>query len=115
MGLYLDEATRIEGLLLAASQPGAPLVTAHELAGDLWLQVHRFQDARRAYTRAAEHVGRTARVRLGLARVATRLNEPTLACQEYRWLLDMWGDRAESPPEITEARGYVASTPECAR
>jgi hypothetical protein len=109
MALYLAEATRIEALLLAAGQPGAPLVSAHELAGDLWLQVHRFEDARRAYALAAERAGRTPRVRLGLARVAIRLQEPALACQEYRWLLEAWGDRAESPPEIVEARTYVSS------
>lgn len=113
MAVYLAEATRLEGLLLAASLAGAPSITAHELAGDLWLQVHRFEDARRAYTLAAERVGRTPRVRLGLARVAIRLQEPTLACQEYRWLLDAWGDRAETPPEIAEARTYVSATPGC--
>jgi hypothetical protein len=115
MALYLAEATRIEGLLLAASQPGVPLVTAHELAGDLWFQVHRYEEARRAYGRAAERVGRTLRVRLGLARVAARLQEPTLACQEFRWLLEAWGSRSDEPPEITEARTYIATTPGCTR
>ena len=113
MALYLAEATRIEALLLAARQPGAPFISAHEMAGDLWLQVHRFEDARRAYALAAERVGRTPRVRLGLARVAVRLQEPALACQEYRWLLDAWGDRTEAPPEITEAREYLSSEPGC--
>lgn len=113
MALYLAEATRIEALLLAARQPGAPFISAHEMAGDLWLQVHRFEDARRAYAIAAERVGRTPRVRLGLARVAVRLQEPALACQEYRWLLDAWGDRAEAPLEITEAREYLSSEPGC--
>ena len=113
MALYLAEATRIEGLLLAAREPGAPFVTAHELAGDLWLQVHRFDDARRAYTLAAQRVGRTPRVRLGLARTAIRLEEPALACQEYRWLLESWGDRSGSPPEIAEARTYLTATPAC--
>jgi hypothetical protein len=113
MAVYLAEATRIEALLLAASQPAAPFITAHELAGDLWLQVHRFDDARKAYALAAERVGRTLRVRLGLARVATRLQEPALACREYRWLLEAWGDRADTPAEIIEARTYVSNTPDC--
>jgi hypothetical protein len=115
MALYLAEATRIEGLLLTALQPSAPFITAHEIAGDLWLQVHRCQDARRAYTVAAERVGRTPRVRVGLARVAVRLEEPALACQEYRWLLEWWGDRTAEPPEIAEARTYVATVPRCAQ
>ena len=49
---------------------GAPIVSAYEVAGDLWLQVHRFDDARRAYVTAAEQVGSTRRVTLGLARTA---------------------------------------------
>jgi hypothetical protein len=113
MALYLAEATRIEGLLLAASQPAVPLITAHELAGDLWLQVHRYDEARRAYATAAERVGRTPRVRLGLARVAVRLNEPALACQEYQWLLEAWGNGTDEPHEIAEARTYVKATPAC--
>jgi hypothetical protein len=83
------------------------------MAGDLWLQVHRFDDARRAYTLAADRVGRTPRVRLGLARVAVRLQEPAIACQEYRSLLEAWADRTEPPPEIAEAREYVSSEPGC--
>lgn len=109
MGIYLAEATRVEALLLSANMPGAPLITAHELAGDLWLQVDRFDDARAAYRTAAERVGRTPRVRLGLARAAARLREPARACEEYRWLDQWWGDRADAPPEIVGARAYLAS------
>ena len=84
----------------------------HELAGDLWLQVHRFEDARRAYERATEHVGRTSRITFGLGRAAARLQDGRTACAEYRRLLDWWGPRAALPPEIEEARMYLAS-PAC--
>jgi len=59
MALWLQEALRLEALQLAASEPGAPVITAHEVAGDLWLQVHRFAEARGAYEAAAAMVGRT--------------------------------------------------------
>ena len=107
MSIYLAEAVRIEGLLLTAGELAVPIVTAHELAGDLWLQVDRFADARAAYERAAERVGRTPRVRLGLARAAKRLGEAAVACGEYRGLLEWWGTRIESPPEIEEARAHL--------
>jgi hypothetical protein len=109
MALYLAEAIRVEALLISAKLPGAPLVSAHELAGDLWLQVDRFDDARAAYMLAAERVGRTPRVRLGLARVAARLRERERACEEYRWLDQWWGNRLDPPPEIVGARAYLAS------
>jgi len=112
MALYLEHATRLELLQLAAGQRGVPLITALELAGDLWLQVHRFEDAQRAYERAMEHVGRTSRITFGLGRAAARLQDGRTACAEYQRLLEWWDARAASPPEIEEARMYRAS-PAC--
>ncbi len=44
--------------------------------GDLWLQVHRFEDARRAYLAASAQVGATRRVTLGLARTCVSSRRP---------------------------------------
>ena len=71
MGAFLTHAVEMELLQRAAGQPGAPLVSALEAAGDLWLRVHRYDDAKRAYERAAEVLGMTPRIKAGLAR-ATR-------------------------------------------
>jgi hypothetical protein len=71
MGAFLAHATAMEVLQLAAGQPGAPGLTALEAAGDLWLRVHRFDDARAAYQRAAMYLGMTPRIQAGLAK-ATR-------------------------------------------
>lgn len=111
MGIYLAEATRVEALLLAARLPGAPLITVHELAGDLWLQVHQFADARAAYVRAASLVGHTPRITLGLARAADRLKDPSVACAEYRSFLTWWDSvpRSSTPREIHEARTRAKS------
>ena len=109
--VYLAEAMRIEKLLLSAKLPGAPFVSVHELAGDLWLQLHQFADARAAYQRAASIVGQTPRIRFGLARAAERLGEPAAACLEYRTLVDWWGQarRDTAPPEIRDARTRAQS------
>jgi hypothetical protein len=72
MAAFLTHATAMESLQFAASQPGAPVLSAHEVAGELWLQVHQFDDARAAFERAAAHVGMTPRIAGGLARAATR-------------------------------------------
>jgi hypothetical protein len=113
MAVFLDQATRLEALQRAAGQPGAPLVSAHEVAGELWLQVHGYDDARRAFVRAAEQVGQTGRVRLGWARAAVGLKDSLSACAEYRRVDEWWGSRTATPPEITETRLYLQSR-ECA-
>jgi hypothetical protein len=70
MGVYLVHATDMEVLQLNAGQPGAPGLSALEAAGDLWLQVHRYDDAKRAYERAAALLGMTPRIKAGLERAS---------------------------------------------
>jgi hypothetical protein len=111
MSLYLEAALQMESLQVMAGLPGAPLVSAAEVAGDLWLQVHRYEDARRVYTEAVARGGSTLRTRSGLARAARRLHETAVACVHYRGLLEVWGGRPGLPLEIAEARDYVS---ECA-
>ena len=106
MAVYLAQALQLERLQLTAGEPAAPVITAHEAAGDLWLQVHRYEDARRAYSEAALRVGTTPRVTLGLARAAARLDDGETACREYEAFTSWWGSRPESS-EMTEARGYL--------
>ena len=111
MRLYIDSAIQMESLQLAAKQGGAPIVSASELAGDFWLQVSRYDEARRAYTEAAERVGFTLRILSGQARTARRLNDMPAACVAYRRLADAWGVRPGLPVEIAEARAYLGGCP----
>jgi hypothetical protein len=107
MALMIDQALRVEQLQLSAGQPAAPVVTAHEAAGDFWLQVHRFDEARAAYELAERRVGRTARVMVGLARVAARLSDDRSACRHYADLIAWWGARSPERAEVTEARSFL--------
>jgi hypothetical protein len=111
MRLYLESAMTMESLQRAAGQPSAP-VTAAEAAGDLWLQVHQYDDARRAYAAAEAQVGLTRRVAAGLARAAARLNDAATACANYGMLLARWPAGQTEPSEIAEARQYLAQ-PSC--
>jgi hypothetical protein len=70
MALYLEHAERMDGLLRASGQPAAPILSAAEISGELWLQVHRYEDAHAAFTKAASQVGMTPRVVAGLARAS---------------------------------------------
>jgi hypothetical protein len=106
MALYIDQALRVETLQLAAAQPPAPVVSAHEAAGALWLQVHRFEEARSAYDLAIAKVGSNPRLLVGLARSAARLQDPR-ACSVYAVLLAQWGWIPGESAELSEARAYV--------
>lgn len=112
MWLWIEQALTLERVQLEAGQAGAPMLTAHELAGELWLQVYRYDDARRFFARAGEEVGRTPRVTLGLARAAARLKEVVSACAEYATFLWWWGSREGAPAEVVEARQFLAQ-PAC--
>jgi hypothetical protein len=106
VALLIDHAIDLEAQRRSAGLSGAPVVTAVEVAGDLWLQVHRYDDARRAYARAADRVGRTPRVVLGLARTAVRLFDWPTACAEYKALVASWRS-AGQPLEIGEAQTFL--------
>jgi hypothetical protein len=107
MGLLLEHALNLEKQVRAAGQPGAPIVSASEVTGDLWLQVHRFEDAHRAYVAASAQVGSTRRITLGLARTAFRLGELPAACEHYRLLVSGWPKSGGEPPELGEARTFL--------
>ena len=107
MRLYLDTAIRMEMLQRAAGLPGAPLITAAEAAGELWLQVHRYAEATKAYQEAAAGAGLSPRVLAGLGRAGRGANDVVAACAAFRALLDEWEGRAELPAEVADARGYV--------
>ena len=123
-GVFLEHARHLESEQLIAGRPGAPFVTAHEIGGDLWLQVHRFDSARTAYLAASDVIGPTPRVTLGLARAAVRLNDAPAACAAYGRLLSWWEERGRlkpggwergaAPSEVEEARAHVATRP-CGR
>ena len=107
MALYLDAASQMETRQRAAGQPGAPVLGSLEVAGDLWLQVYRYADARRSYMQASDEGRATLGVLAGLARTAARLGLRQAACAEYRTLLDRWGLREAEPQEIADARTYL--------
>jgi hypothetical protein len=107
--VMLDHALQLERVQLAAGAPGAPVVSAHEAAGDLWLQVHRFEAARDAYRRAAGATGEGPRVLLGIARAARRLGDTAESCASYGRLAARFDDSRPAPPELAEAREYLSS------
>jgi hypothetical protein len=112
LALMINYAVELEDRRLTSKLPGLPMITAHEAAGDLWLQVHRYDDARRAYAKAAERIGVTPRITLGLARLAARIDAVATACKQYQSLVASWKGTMPEPPELSEARTFLAN-PAC--
>ena len=99
---------------LARGGMGAPVVSAHEAAGQLWLRVHRFADAAAAYDAAVEQMGAMPRIMLGRARVAVRLGDPGTACAMYRRLAERSPRESTAETDVREARAYLRRA-ECSR
>lgn len=112
LALMIDFAVQLEDRGLSAKLPALPMISAHEAAGDLWLQVHRYDEARRAYMKAEERVGLTPRITLGRARLAARQDALATACKQYQALVAAWKDSGPEPPELSEARAFLAN-PAC--
>jgi hypothetical protein len=73
MALFLVHAIDLERAQIDAGQPGAPGISAHEAAGELWLRVRRYEDALRAYEHARSVVGNTPLIESGLSRATNAL------------------------------------------
>ncbi len=109
MAVFLAQATAIEARWWAAGEPSLPVVSAHELAGELWLWVDRYREARDAFDASLEHGGVRGRALAGLGRAADRLGDRPAACRAYRALLAWWGsDRRGEPAVIADARAEGA-------
>jgi hypothetical protein len=113
MSVLLAQALQVERGRGARGLGGAPLIAAHELAGDLWLQVHRFDEAAAAYRVARGYAADSPRITAGLARALARQNLVTQACEEYRRLVGQAGAlRPSMMEELTEAARYLGQ-PAC--
>lgn len=86
--------------------PSLPLPVL-EVAGDLWLQVDRYDDAVREYEAAVARYPDRARSWLGLGRAAAKAGDDTRAREAYIAFLDAWSDADADLPERVEALDYL--------
>jgi hypothetical protein len=111
--VYLSQALQVERARGARGLPGAPILSAHEMAGEFWLDVHRHDDAVAAFRTARGAMGDSPRLTAGLARALARQRTTSDACAEYRRLA---ADPATRQPsmarELAEADAFLAQ-PAC--
>jgi hypothetical protein len=110
MALYLAHAAQIDSELRGARQPDDDLLPVAELAGDLWLQVHRFEDAVRQYREATVRHPERTRAWIGRARAARDAGHAAEAQDAARRVLDRW-QQAPDLEAIKEEMRRILSAP----
>lgn len=82
MEVFLAHARDLSDTMALAGAPAQWPLPIDELAGELWLEVDRYPEARDAYLRATR-VKPTANAWVGLARASDRLGDLVAACAAY--------------------------------
>jgi tetratricopeptide (TPR) repeat protein len=101
-------ASDLEERLLRSGQLVLPFAPVAEIAGDLFFQANRYEQARRRYSDALIARPDRARSILGIARASVRLEDRKAATDAYTQFLDAWKNADQDAPEIAEARAWIA-------
>jgi hypothetical protein len=109
MKLLLAHALALED----ARRPMDPLLDPlilpfHELAGDLWLLVDQYDDARREYDISLRRPPRRAKAVFGLAQASARAGDNLRARSAFTEFLEMWKDADADLEPLRIAREYLA-------
>jgi tetratricopeptide (TPR) repeat protein len=100
MGLLLDHARDLTERLSARGRLALWPLPYNLLAGELWYEVDRYEEAAEAFERAAGATG-SPRARAGLARAYARLGNRSAACAAYRAIADA------APQLLDEAKAFL--------
>ncbi len=82
MAVFLAHARDLSDTMALTGPPAQWPLPIDEMAGELWLEVDRYTEARDAYLRATK-VKPTANAWVGLARASDRLGDLIAACAAY--------------------------------
>ncbi len=107
LALLLTHALEVEAATVDDSDiPMLPL-PLQEVAGDLWLQVHRYQEAQVAYRASLDRYPNRARSWIGLARASAKAGDARPAREAYETFLEAWAEADEGLVEVEEAKNYL--------
>jgi hypothetical protein len=110
----LEQAAAIEESMDPPSGPPGeqgddpPIKPAHELLGEVLLEVGRPADAAKQFAIGLDRMPNRPRLLLGSARAAVKVNDQTTAQLRYRQLLNLPGGGPDRPG-LEEARAFAAS------
>jgi tetratricopeptide (TPR) repeat protein len=105
----MDEAVAIEDSIYALSQPPYPPLPAHELYGDMLMEMNRPAAAESQFAQALERTPGRPHTIYGLARSAQAQGDDKTAAKDYEEFLEIWRNADQTLPEIGLARQFVTS------
>lgn len=108
LALLLTHALQSDAQLREVGLPDDDVLPADEVAGDLWLQVHRFADALAHYRVATSRHPERTRAWIGRARAAREANEHGEAAEAARRVLAAYADAPGQDRLLAEMRDLVA-------
>ena len=103
----LDEAVAIEDEMPLDFGPASPVKPAHELLGEVFLQLDRPDEAWVQFDAALARYPRRARALLGYARAAERAGDAETARATYAVLADIWHDADTDLTDLTEVQEHA--------
>ena len=107
----MQSAVAAEDELSLSYGPPYPVKPAHELFGEMLLELDRPKEAREQFERALDRAPRRALSLLGLARAAAQAGDSQKATDTYVELLGIWHRADDDLPELTEVRQAARTAP----
>jgi tetratricopeptide (TPR) repeat protein len=104
----MNEAIAIEDSIYALSQPPYPIIPAHELFGDMLLEMKRPADAMKHFAETLKRTPGRAKAIYGIALAAETLGDKQIAIKRYTEFLELWKLADKDRPEITAARRFLS-------
>jgi tetratricopeptide (TPR) repeat protein len=103
----MNDAMAIEDSIYALSQPPYPPIPAHELYGDMLMEMNRPADAEKQFAAALERTPGRPKAIYGLAESAQVRGDMQTAAREYPRFLRVWRNADQSRPEIVAAKRFL--------
>ena len=103
----MNEAIAIEDSIYALSQPPYPVIPAHELYGELLLELDRPAEALTHFAETLKRTPGRPKAIYGIARAARRAGDTRTAIERYSEFLELWKQADTDRPELADARQFL--------
>ena len=103
----MNQAVAVEDSIYALSQPPYPILPAHELYGNMLMEMNRPADAIGQFTEALKRTPARPRAIYGIARASEILGNKETAMKRYTEFLELWKRADNDHLEVAHARRFV--------